>query len=94
MVIHVVEKKKQKKWWVNLGRTVVLERRKVVAETLNTGVRAGLIEKVNLSNTWEVEETAKRLLNTVQIEILIGGTPLGNSQKTKVSMHLEFKDIR
>ena len=53
MVIHVVEKEKQKqKWWVNLGRTVVLEWRKVVAETLNTGVRAGLIEKVNLSNTW------------------------------------------
>ena len=30
---------------------MVLEWRKVVAETLNTGVRAGLIEKVNLSNT-------------------------------------------
>ena len=29
----------------------MLEWRKVVAETLNTGVRAGLIEKVNLSNT-------------------------------------------
>ena len=53
MVICVVGKEKQKqKWWVNLGRTMVLEWRKVVAETLNTGVRTGLIEKVNLSNTW------------------------------------------
>ena len=52
---------------------------------LNTGIIAGLIGKVNLSNTWwGVEEVAKRLLRkTVQIDISTGAVHFVCSQNSK-----------